>query len=104
MKKNYKSNKKYITLEDGGCDFRQMDKIMCEAGHKMNHATARNQLILALDSLLMKVGSSLNANISLNDIEKIRNNQDIHGCLQDVLYQAYVSMENEENNKDKETK
>ena len=97
--------KKYITLGDGGCDFRQMAKIMTDAGFKMNHATARNQLIIAIDSLLMKVGTMLNANISSEDIEKLRNNQEIHNNLADVLYMAYQALEEEasDNKEEEET-
>ena len=95
VEKNIDDKKKYITLGDGGCDFRQMAKIMTSAGFKMNHATARNQLIIAIDSLLMKVGTMLNANITLEDIEKLRNNQEIHDNLADVLYTAYKALEEE---------
>lgn len=94
--------KKYITLGDGGCDFRQMAKIMTDAGFKMNHATARNQLIIAIDSLLMKVGTMLNANISLEDIERLRNNQEIHDNLADVLYTAYKALEEDVQNEENE--
>ena len=95
--------KKYITLGDGGCDFRQMAKIMTDAGFKMNHATARNQLIIAIDSLLMKIGTILNANISSDDVEKLRNNQEIHNNLADVLYLAYQSLEEDEEIKEAES-
>lgn len=88
--------KKYITLGDGGCDFRQMAKIMTDAGFKMNHATARNQLIIAIDSLLMKINTILNANMSSEEIEKLRNDQDVHDNLADVLYMAYQELENED--------
>jgi hypothetical protein len=89
------NKKKYITLGGEGCDFRKMAKIMTDAGFKMNHATARNQLIMAVDSLLMKISSTLNANITSDEIEKLRNNQEIHNNLADVLFLAYQSLEDE---------
>lgn len=89
------NKKKYITLNNEGCDFREMAKIMSKYGYKMNHASARNQLILAIESLLMKIGTMLNANISLEDIQKLRNNQEIHDNLADVLYTAYQALEKE---------
>lgn len=94
-------NKKYITVNNSGCDFRELAKIMSNYGYKMNHATARNQLMIAIDSLFIKVGSMLGANISLDEIEKLKTSQEIHDTLSDVLYKAYLALEEE--NKEEET-
>jgi len=91
-----KKQKKYITLGDGGgCDFRRMAKIMTTAGYKMNHATARNQLMLAVESLLMQFSSKLKIKLSAAKIKEMVGQQDVQDNLGDVLYLAHKELENE---------
>jgi hypothetical protein len=90
--KNNNINKKYVTLNDGGCDFRHMAKIMSNTGYKMNHATARNQLILAIETLMMHASATLKTKIKRNDIKNLLVSQDMHDDLSDVIYIAYKEL------------
>jgi hypothetical protein len=91
-----KQPKKYVTLKDGGCDFRKMAKIMSSAGYKMNHATARNQLQLAIESLLIQTSSRLKIKLTQKRIKEMVTSQDIQDNLADILYLAWEAIEKEE--------
>jgi murein endopeptidase len=45
MPRGHKMNQGYATVKDG-LDYRAISEIMSERGFKMNHATARNVLLL----------------------------------------------------------
>lgn len=81
--------KKYITLNKEGVDFRTMASAMTDIGYKMNHATARNQLILAIKTLVGHISTSLNANLTQSNIKSMIKSQEVHENLSDVLYKAY---------------
>lgn len=98
MKSFENSKKKYVTLKDGGCDFRTMAKIMTDAGYKMNHATARNQLMLAIESLLSHTSSNLQLKVNKCHLRNLITDQDLQDNLADVLYVAYQAMIKEEEN------
>lgn len=100
MKKE-KTAKKYVTLKDGGMDFRTMAKLMTKNGFKMNHATARNQLILAVKYLLGHISSSLKTGLPQTRIEEMLDNQDIHENLSDIIYLAYKEEEKDNDSRKK---
>ena len=83
-------SKKYITIEDG-TDFRRIAKIMTSAGFGMNHATARNQLVLAMKNLLLLIGKEMGIKLDKKQLELLVQRQDVHNILSDVLYLAYHS-------------
>ncbi len=80
--------KQYITLESG-IDFRAIATIMTKAGYKMNHATARNQLMSAMQKLLTNIVKQTEVKVERDKIEEMMNSQDIHSALADVLHRAY---------------
>lgn len=80
--------KKYITLGEG-MDFRQIAKVMSNKEFKMNHATARNQLLNAVEELLSSAISDLGLNVPQDQIKELAKSQEVHEALQDVLYLAY---------------
>lgn len=91
MKKNKKQeDKKYITLESGE-DFRTIAKIMTENGFKMNHATARNQVIDSLEDLISGVGVQINKNkrYKVSDIDKMFKDHNLGDDFSDLLYLAF---------------
>jgi hypothetical protein len=92
-------NKKYVTLKDGGCDFRKLAKIMTHAGYKMNHATARNQLMFAIREILQKASKDLCNPIGEKQIKQMINDQDLQDNFGDVVFAAYKELEREENEK-----
>lgn len=93
--KNDIEKKRYITID--GIDFRKIASIMTQAGYKMNHATARNQLMSALQKFLMNIVKQTDVKLEREKIEEMINSQDIHGALTDVLSRAYEEMEKEKN-------
>lgn len=91
-----KDTKKYITIEEG-MDFRRIAKVMSDKNYKMNHATARNQLLCAVEELLVNASEELGLNLSSEQVKDLAKSQDVHEALQDVLYLA-----NEKNNNEKD--
>lgn len=79
--------KQYITIE--GIDFRKIAKIMTKAGYKMNHATARNQLMSAMQKLVTNIVKQTDVKVEREKIDELINSQEIHSILADVLYRAY---------------
>lgn len=88
MSDNKEELKKYITINEG-MDYRRIAKVMTQNNHKMNHATARNQLISAVEELLTSTASDLGMSLSADEISSLAKNQEIHEALQDVIYLAY---------------
>lgn len=86
---------KYITLEDG-CDFRRIAQLMSEAGWEMNHATARNVLMSATSKLVKSVAGEVGAKLTEEELYSILKNQITHDSLQEILYQAYKELKEEE--------
>ena len=86
--------KEYITLDEG-IDFRKIADIMTRAGYKMNHATARNQLMSALQKLLTNIVKQTEVKPDREKIEEMMNSQEIHNALADVLHRAYKEIEKE---------
>lgn len=80
--------KKYITLGEG-MDFRQIAKVMSDKDYKMNHATARNQLLSAVEELLSNAISDMGLSVPADQIKELAKSQEVHEALQDVLYLAY---------------
>lgn len=86
---NINESKKYVTLNEG-MDFRQIAKVMSAKGYKMNHATARNQLMMSIESVIAHAVKELNLKLSQEEIQLLAKNQNVHDALQDVLYLAYM--------------
>lgn len=81
-----KTKKKYITITDG-TDFRTIAKKMTiQYGHKMNHATARNLLLSALENFLKNLGNELGVKIDEEKLDILMKNQDFHNNLSECLY------------------
>jgi hypothetical protein len=99
MKKDTEHQRKYVTLESG-VDFRTIARIMSENGWRMNHATARNQLILAMQNLLTYVAVQVKGpKMKASEIDSLLKDQTIHDHLGDILYLAHKGdVENEEQN------
>jgi len=93
-----KTNQKYVTLSEGN-DFRSIAKIMTDAGLVMNHATARNKLMSAMEKLFghvaLEIGGSKNKNEDVKfNIEVLLKDQSVHEYLSEILYLAHNEKEN----------
>ena len=86
--------KEYITLDEG-IDFRKIAAIMTKAGYKMNHATARNQLMSALQKLLTNIVKQTEVKPDREKIEEMMNSQEIHNALADILHKVHQDIEKE---------
>lgn len=80
--------KKYVTLTEGN-DFRQIAKLMTDAGYQMNHATARNVLMASMKKVISNVGNSLGTNLSSDQIVDMLSEQGIHLAFGDVLFEVF---------------
>jgi len=89
-----KDQKKYITIDEG-MDYRRIAKIMSDKNYKMNHATARNQLLYAVEELLSSASDELGLNLSSEQVKEMAKSQEVHEALQDVLYLAYEKNKND---------
>lgn len=85
-------NKKYVTVEEG-IDFRTIAKIMTGRGYRMNHATARNVLINAIRNLMSYTADQIGTRISIELMDELVKDQNVHLALADVLYQAHKTHE-----------
>jgi len=86
---------KYVTLEQG-IDFRKIAQIMTDAGFQMNHATARNVLMLSLGNLVRFVSEELGTNLTEEQVKGILKDQKVHEALSDVLFAAHKQMQEEQ--------
>lgn len=82
---------KYVTLEDG-IDFRQIAKIMSDAGYQMNHATARNVLMMSLSNLFKSIAEEMGTEVTDAQVKAILKDQTVHEALSDVLYEAHQEL------------
>lgn len=96
-----KKQKKYVTIDEG-TDFRTIAKIMSENGFKMNHATARNVLIMAIKKLLSYSAERVGVKITENELLSLIKDQEVHTALADVLYLAKQEEREEYDNKNRE--
>lgn len=87
MKPN-KPKMSYVTLAEG-CDFRRIAQIMSSKKHTMNHATARNVLMLSLNHLVRYISTEMGTEMSDDQIKEILRDQRVHEALSDVLFEAH---------------
>jgi hypothetical protein len=84
----------YVTLSDG-TDFRKIARIMSEAGYQMNHATARNVLMMSLTNLFKGIAEEMGTPMSEAQINNLLKSQVVHESLSDVLFEAYRQIQEE---------
>ena len=87
---------RYVTLEDG-IDFRQIAHSMTAAGHRMNHATARNVLMSSLVNLFNNISEEVGVEVTTSQLEEILKDQSVHEALGEILSEAYVPTNGEAN-------
>lgn len=89
---------KYVTLEQG-IDFRRIAQIMTDSGYQMNHATARNVLMMSLGNLVRHISEELGTEITEDQVKRILKDQKVHEALSDVLFEAHNQIQKEEQEK-----
>lgn len=89
MRRQLKEPKrKYLTTTDG-LGYRDIAKIMCKAGDKMNYTTAHNQFLKSVKKILEQVCIDLNIEVEEEHLAEVSKNQEVHEALHNVLYLAY---------------
>ncbi len=85
------NRKTYITLKDG-IDYRTISKIMSKAGYQMNHATARNTLMNAMNNFVVKIGEEVGLEITQEKANEILKESELHHAFSDILFKAYSEL------------
>lgn len=80
--------KKYVTI-DNSVDFRNIAKIMSSIGFKMNHATARNHMLIALKKILLETSKNLGIKMTKKKITELLKSSEVHNAIGDLLYMIY---------------
>jgi len=88
---------KYV-VPDGTIDYRTMAKIMSEKGFQMNHATARNQFVFAMNKLMTFCVTEMNPKLTPKEVtdttKLIINDTDLQEVIGDFI--GYIwQLENE---------
>lgn len=80
--------KKYITV-DNSVNFRAMAKDITKHGFKMNHATARNNTIKAIQSFLKHFSRNIGVSLSEEQILKLSKEMNVHRAIGELLQNVY---------------
>ena len=90
---------KYLTIEEGK-DYREIAKLMTNAGYKMNHATARNIFFSSMKKFVNNLCDNLQIERN-NNVDRLMYDQHFHDLLVDVMHKAFMDNydDDEENNR-----
>jgi len=76
MPKGTKFKSGYATVTDQGLGYREIAEIMTSEGHKMNHATARNYFLRAMEKLAKPMVDLMDNNRTAQELAVDPNFQD----------------------------
>ena len=87
MPKGYKSKNGYATVgkQAGGLGYREIAEKMTAAGDKMNHSTARNIFISAMEKVARDACSLFDVEPSKENIKRISNDPRFQSGVIDIL-------------------
>jgi len=87
MPKGYKVDSGYATVGDlGGLDYRRIAEDMTESGFKMNHATARNVFLRAMEKIAERTHKLINNSDKDVDIVKLSKHPHFQSAIQDIMH------------------
>tara|TARA_Y100000593_G_scaffold93628_1_gene189229 strand:+ start:1413 stop:1676 length:264 start_codon:yes stop_codon:yes gene_type:complete len=83
MPKGHRSAHGYATVnsEDGCLGYREIAEIMTKEGDKMNHSTARNVFLRAMN----KIATPLVSSFGVEDSENISQDPRFQACIQEMI-------------------
>ena len=86
------NKKSYATIgrEFDGMDFRNMSQIMCDRGYKMNHATARNVLIHAMEKIASEYNKTMQTKLNKGQIRKLAKNPYFQSGVGAIIQDIYT--------------
>ena len=87
MPKGTKFKSGYATVTNTGLGYREIAEVMTKEGHKMNHATARNYFLRAMEKLAKPMIDFAGTDVSPSDLAQEPNFQ---GALVEILGQVKV--------------
>lgn len=91
MPKGHKVEGGYATVGDlGGLDYRRIAEKMTEDGKRMNHATARNIFLRAMQKIAKRTCRQIDANLSDDDITRIAKHPTFQGAIQEIMHDHKV--------------
>ena len=87
MPKGYKSKNGYATVRKhaGGLGYREIAEKMTKSGDKMNHSTARNIFISAMEKVARDACVMFDVNPTEENIKRISNDPRFQSGLIDIL-------------------
>ncbi len=93
-------HEKTVYTKSPGMDFRGIAKVMTEAGHPINHHTARNVVFKTMAGFISRISGSVNFPIDADRLDGLLRNNETHEIMSDLLVKAYDKW-NSQNNKQK---
>ena len=83
MPKGHKVETGYATVngEDGCLGYREIAEKMTDQGHIMNHSTARNVFLRAMQKIAMPITESYGG----SDAQKLANDPRFQSCVQEII-------------------
>tara|TARA_Y100000310_G_C20085763_1_gene535965 strand:+ start:281 stop:559 length:279 start_codon:yes stop_codon:yes gene_type:complete len=92
MPKGYKSDHGYATVssEVGGLGYREIAEIMTESGHKMNHSTARNVFLSAMNKIARDTCSMFGVEPTKKNLKRISSDPRFQSGVIDILKDTNV--------------
>jgi hypothetical protein len=86
-----KKNRKYASATmTEGIDYRTIAETMTSQGETMNHATARNVLMGAMERIAIGVGKHVNVDLSMEDAMRIARDPTFQGAVADIVSDLYA--------------
>ena len=87
MPKGHVSKHGYATVSqsDGGLGYREIAEVMCDAGFKMNHSTARNVYVSALMKIAKDVTGLYEMKLNEKQIKEIAIDPRFQGAVSDFM-------------------
>ena len=100
LNKGAKINRGYATVNtDDGVNYRQISQIMSELGFKMNHSSARNNVLHVMKKFAKAVTREFKMKHDENKIEEIIKNPSFQKSISDILQNIEDHSRNDESAK-----
>lgn len=91
MPKGKQFNAGYCSLEEDGLDFREISEAMTSAGFKMNHSSARNWLLRAMQKFAEEIYSD--SEMTQEQISEISRSPVFQSFMCSCLYEVMTGQE-----------
>jgi hypothetical protein len=88
MPKGHKAKSGYATVDKdlGGLGYREIAERMTDDGVRMNHATARNTFLRAMEKIALKVCKSSDVDFREIDTDRVARHPEFQCAIQDIMH------------------